>query len=200
MVGFVFFPPCPRNVSPARALGARGTGRGRAEMWRCRSTGRCRPRADRRGAAPRHAAAARQGDAGARRGRAQALRPAGDEGAAGRDGGRSCRRAAYATSPTGCCSTPARRATRRGPAASASRSTGTLLEGLDPGLPFMLSGGLDAGNVAEALRITARARRRCLVRRRDARRARRIPDKIRAFMRAARAAARRHAQKVASIA
>ena len=29
-----------------------------------------------------------------------------------------------------------------------------LLENLDPGVPFMLSGGLDAGNVGEALRIT----------------------------------------------
>jgi len=29
-----------------------------------------------------------------------------------------------------------------------------ILEGLDPGVPFMLSGGLDAGNVGEALRIT----------------------------------------------
>jgi phosphoribosylanthranilate isomerase len=29
-----------------------------------------------------------------------------------------------------------------------------VLENLDPGLPFMLSGGLDAGNVGEALRIT----------------------------------------------
>ena len=29
-----------------------------------------------------------------------------------------------------------------------------LLEDLDPGVPFMLSGGLDAGNVGEALRIT----------------------------------------------
>ena len=31
-----------------------------------------------------------------------------------------------------------------------------LLENLDPGLSFMLSGGLDAGNVAEALAITLR--------------------------------------------
>ena len=30
----------------------------------------------------------------------------------------------------------------------------TLLKGLDPGLPFMLSGGLDPGNVAQALRVT----------------------------------------------
>ena len=29
-----------------------------------------------------------------------------------------------------------------------------LLEGLNLALPFMVSGGLDAGNVAEALRIT----------------------------------------------
>lgn len=30
----------------------------------------------------------------------------------------------------------------------------TLLKGLDPAVPFMLSGGLDAGNVAQALAVT----------------------------------------------
>jgi phosphoribosylanthranilate isomerase len=62
-----------------------------------------------------------------------------------------------------------------------------LLENVDPGVPFMLSGGLDAGNVAEALSIThapgvdvssgvERAP------------GEKDPDKIRAFVRAARAA------------
>ena len=63
----------------------------------------------------------------------------------------------------------------------------TLLKGIDVGIPFMLSGGLDAGNVAEAIRITGapgvdvssgveRAP------------GEKDPDKIRAFIRAARAA------------
>ncbi len=63
-----------------------------------------------------------------------------------------------------------------------------LLEGVDPGVPFMLSGGLHAGNVAEALAITnapgvdvssgvERAP------------GDKDPDKIRTFVRAARAAA-----------
>ncbi len=62
-----------------------------------------------------------------------------------------------------------------------------LLENLDPGVPFMLSGGLDASNVAEAIAITGapgvdvssgveRAP------------GEKDPDKIRAFIRAARAA------------
>jgi len=63
-----------------------------------------------------------------------------------------------------------------------------LLENLDPGVPFMLSGGLDAANVGEALRIHARARGR---RPSGVERApgEKDPDKIRAFVRAARVAA-----------
>ncbi len=63
----------------------------------------------------------------------------------------------------------------------------TLLAGLNPGVPFMLSGGLDAGNVAEAIAITnapgvdvsSGVERAPGVK---------DPDKIRAFVRAARAA------------
>jgi len=62
-----------------------------------------------------------------------------------------------------------------------------LLKGIDPGIPFMLSGGLDAGNVAEALRITrapgvdvSSGVERAL--------GEKDPEKIRAFIRGARAA------------
>jgi phosphoribosylanthranilate isomerase len=63
-----------------------------------------------------------------------------------------------------------------------------LLEKLDPGLPFMLSGGLDAGNVADALTIT---RLPGVDVSSGVERApgEKDPDKIRAFIRAARAAA-----------
>jgi phosphoribosylanthranilate isomerase len=63
-----------------------------------------------------------------------------------------------------------------------------LLENLDPGIPFMLSGGLDAGNVGEASRMTrapgvdvSSGVERAL--------GDKDPDKIRAFVRAARDAA-----------
>jgi phosphoribosylanthranilate isomerase len=62
-----------------------------------------------------------------------------------------------------------------------------LLENLDPGIPFMLSGGLDADNVAEALRVT-RARSVDVSSGVERSPGEKDPDKIRAFVRAARAA------------
>jgi phosphoribosylanthranilate isomerase len=77
-----------------------------------------------------------------------------------------------------------------------------LLENLDPGVPFMLSGGLDAGNVGEALRITGAGGVDVSsgVERAPGEK---DPDKIRAFILAARAAAAaaaagRDARKIAS--
>jgi len=63
----------------------------------------------------------------------------------------------------------------------------TLLENLDLKIPFMLSGGLDAGNVAEALRIT-RAPAVDVSSGVERAPGEKDPDKIRAFVRAARAA------------
>jgi phosphoribosylanthranilate isomerase len=63
----------------------------------------------------------------------------------------------------------------------------TLLKGIDPGIPYMLSGGLDAGNVAEALRIT-RAPGVDVSSGVERAPGEKDPDKIRAFIRAARAA------------
>jgi phosphoribosylanthranilate isomerase len=63
-----------------------------------------------------------------------------------------------------------------------------LLQNLDPGVPFMLSGGIDAGNVAEALAIT-RAPAVDVSSGVERAPGEKDPDKIRAFIRAARAAA-----------
>jgi len=62
----------------------------------------------------------------------------------------------------------------------------TLLKGIDAGVPFMLSGGLDAANVAEALRIT-RAPGVDVSSGVERAPGEKDPDKIRAFIRAARA-------------
>ena len=63
-----------------------------------------------------------------------------------------------------------------------------LLENLDPGVPFMLSGGLDADNVGEALRVT-RAPGVDVSSGVERAPGEKDPDKIRAFVRAARVAA-----------
>jgi phosphoribosylanthranilate isomerase len=73
-----------------------------------------------------------------------------------------------------------------------------LLENLDPGLRFMLSGGLDAANVAEALRIT-RAPAVDVSSGVERAPGEKDPAKIRAFVRAAREAGKNlHAKKVKS--
>ena len=69
-----------------------------------------------------------------------------------------------------------------------------LLENLDRGLAFMLSGGLDAGNVAEAITIT-RAPGVDVSSGVERAPGEKDPDKIRAFIRAARAAAEGLRQK-----
>ena len=60
-----------------------------------------------------------------------------------------------------------------------------LLENLNPGVPFMLSGGLNAGNVAEAVRIT-RAPGIDVSSGVERAPGEKDPEKIRAFVRAAR--------------
>ena len=72
-----------------------------------------------------------------------------------------------------------------------------ILENLDPGLAFMLSGGLDAGNVAEALTIT-RAPGVDVSSGVERAPGEKDPDKIRAFIRAARAAADLQREQAAS--
>jgi phosphoribosylanthranilate isomerase len=65
-----------------------------------------------------------------------------------------------------------------------------LLQHVDAGIPFMLSGGLDAGNVAEALAVT-RASAVDVSSGVERNPGDKDPDKIRAFIRAARAAGER---------
>jgi phosphoribosylanthranilate isomerase len=71
-----------------------------------------------------------------------------------------------------------------------------LLENLAPGVPFMLSGGLDAGNVGEALGIT-RAPGVDVSSGVERAPGEKDPDKIRAFIRAAREAAAKPVGRVA---
>ena len=73
----------------------------------------------------------------------------------------------------------------------------TLLKGVDPGIPFMLSGGLHADNVIEALRIT-RAPGVDVSSGVERAPGEKDADKIRAFIRAARTAEAALAAKVSA--
>ena len=158
MVGFVFFPPSPRNVGfeAARALG-RARARPRAE-------GRAHGRCQRRGA----------GGQSSRRCEPDMLQLHGKETPervvavrtrfglpvmkalpiAERADLAPIRLYAKVADRLLFDARAPREATR--PGGLGKPFDWRLLENLDPGVPFMLSGGLDAGNVAEALRITAR--------------------------------------------
>jgi phosphoribosylanthranilate isomerase len=87
-----------------------------------------------------------------------------------------------------------REATR--PGGLGKRFDWRLLQDINPGVPFMLSGGLDAGNVAEALRIT-HAPIVDVSSGVEREPGEKDPEKIRAFIRAARAAAGHASKRVA---
>jgi phosphoribosylanthranilate isomerase len=93
---------------------------------------------------------------------------------------------------------PPREATRPGGLGNAF--DWRLLQDIRPGLPFMLSGGLDAANVAEALRIT-QAPGVDVSSGVERAPGEKDPEKIRAFVRAVRQAGERvHARPISSLA
>jgi phosphoribosylanthranilate isomerase len=187
-VGFVFFPPSPRHLGydAARALGARVKGRAEKvalsvdadDAMLAAAVEALRPDALQLhgNETPARVAAIKQ-RFGLPVMKAIAVEARGDLAAIAGYVGVADRLLFDARAP--------REATRPGGLGKAF--DWRLLENLDPGIPFMLSGGLDAGNVAEALRIT-RARSVDVSSGVERSPGEKDPDKIRAFVRAARAA------------
>ena len=169
MVGFVFFPPSPRNlgIEAARALGERVQGRAQEG----RAVGRCRPTPSLTASVealkpdmlqlhgketPERVAAVRS------RFGLPVMKALPIESSADLAPIRLYDKVAdrlLFDAPRAARGDAARRARQ-------DRSTGACWKISISRIPFMLSGGLDAGNVAEALRITARAGGRCVVGRR----------------------------------
>jgi phosphoribosylanthranilate isomerase len=197
MVGFVFFPPSPRNISldTARVLGARVKGRAqkvaltvdaedefidaivkalRPDMLQLHGV-----------ESTDHVAALRQAF-GVPMMKALPVAVKGDL-------DRVPRYAAVADRILFDARAP-REATR--PGGLGKTFDWHLLENLDPGVPFMLSGGLDTGNVGEALRIT-RAPGVDVSSGVERAPGEKDADKIRSFIRAAREAAAKQIDRVA---
>ena len=86
---------------------------------------------------------------------------------------------------------------RRGPAGFGATFDWHLLEGLDLKIPFMVSGGLNAANVAEAVRVTG-AGGVDISSGVESAPGVKDPEKIREFIRAARAADNTAKTKLAS--
>ena len=197
-VGFVFFPPSPRHLGyeAARALGARVKGRAEKvalsvdadDAMLAAAVEALRPDALQLhgNETPARVAAIKQ-RFGLPVMKAIAVEARGDLAAIAGYVGVADRLLFDARAP--------REATRPGGLGKAF--DWRLLENLDPGIPFMLSGGLDAGNVAEALRIT-RARSVDVSSGVERSPGEKDPDKIRAFVRAARAAEAELAGKIMS--
>jgi phosphoribosylanthranilate isomerase len=197
-VGFVFFPPSPRHLGydAARALGARVKGRAEKvalsvdadDAMLAAAVEALRPDALQLhgNETPARVAAIKQ-RFGLPVMKAIAIEARGDLAAIADYVGVADRLLFDARAP--------REATRPGGLGKAF--DWRLLENLDPGIPFMLSGGLDAGNVAEALRIT-RARSVDVSSGVERSPGEKDPDKIRAFVRAARAAEAELAGKIMS--
>jgi phosphoribosylanthranilate isomerase len=191
MVGFVFFPPSPRNVSlaTARALGARVRGRARKVALSVDADDALLD-AVVKALAPDmlqlhgKETPERVGALKKRFGlpvmKAIAVEGKGDLAAAAAYIGVADRLLFDARAP--------RDATR--PGGLGKPFDWTLIRGAVPGVPVMLSGGLDAGNVGEALRIT-RAPAVDVSSGVERVPGEKDPDKIRAFVRAARDAASR---------
>jgi phosphoribosylanthranilate isomerase len=188
LVGFVFFPPSPRHLDfdAARVLGARVRGRAQKvalsvdadDAWLAASIDALKPDLlQLHGREPPARVAAVRKKFGLPVMKAIAVEEKSDLAAIEAYTGAADRLIFDARAP--------RAATR--PGGLGKSFDWELLENLRTNVPFMLSGGLDAGNVAEALRIT-RAPGVDVSSGVERAPGEKDPEKIRAFVRAARAA------------
>jgi phosphoribosylanthranilate isomerase len=155
MIGLVFFPPSPRSVTPARAASLAAQARGRAEitaltvdmdeMGIAEIVDLVKPDwLQFHGAESPAAVAAAKQRFGKKIMKVIGVRDFADLDSANHYTGIADRLLLDAKPPKGSAV----------PGGHGQPFNWNILEGFEPGMPFMLSGGLHAGNVGEALRIT----------------------------------------------